>query len=72
MSRFSNSKYDPGSQTAVIGAGMTWGEVYDALAPYNVTVVGGRVPDVGVAGLVLSAGNDRFSFPPSFVLTIVC
>ena len=57
MSRFSNFEYDPNSQTAVIGAGMTWGQVYDALAPYNVAVVGGRLPQVGVAGLLLSGGK---------------
>ena len=71
MSRFSNLEYDSASQTAVVGAGMTWGQVYDALAPHNVSVVGGRSPDVGVAGLVLSAGNDYFSFLQSFLLIIV-
>ena len=64
MSRFSNLEYDPNFRTAVVGAGMTWGQVNDALAPYGVSAVGGRFPDVGVAGLVLSAGNNHFSFFP--------
>ena len=70
MSRFSNLTYDSASQTAVVGAGMTWGQVYDGLAPYGVSVVGGRLPDVGVSGLVLGGGNDHFSFLPSFMLMI--
>ena len=63
MSRFSKSEYDPISQTVVIGAGLTWGEVYDVLALYNVSVVGGRLPDVGVSGLVLGGGNDHPESP---------
>ena len=51
---------------------MTWGEVYKALAPQGVSVVGGKLPNVGVSGLVLSGGDDQFSFPPSFVLMIIC
>ena len=65
MSRFSNLAYNAGSQSAVVGAGMTWGQVYDALTPHGVSVVGGRFPDVGVAGLVLSAGNHHLSTLPS-------
>ena len=71
MSRFSTLEYDSGSQTAIVGAGMTWVQVYDALAPHGVSVVGGRFPDVGVAGLVLSAGNYHFSFLLNFILMIV-
>ena len=70
MSRFSNLTYDSSSQSAVVGAGMTWGQVYDALAPYGVSVVGGKLPDVGVSGLVLS-GGDYLSPLPGFVLMIV-
>ena len=62
MSHFFNSENDSGSQTAVMGAGMTWDQVYEVLAPRNIGVVGGRLSYVGVAGLVLSGGNDHFSF----------
>ena len=71
MSRFSKSEYDPVSQTAVIGAGLTWGEVYDFLEPYGVSVVGGRLPQVGVSGVILSGGIDQLKFLPSFVLIYV-
>ena len=41
---------------------MTWGKVYEVLALHDVSVVGGRFADVGVAGLVLSGGDDHFVF----------
>ncbi|KAG5637106.1 hypothetical protein H0H81_005744 [Sphagnurus paluster] len=56
MSRFSDVTYDTTSQTAVIGAGLIWDDVYAALAPYNVNVVGGRVSGVGIAGFTLGGG----------------
>ncbi|TFK39177.1 hypothetical protein BDQ12DRAFT_734991 [Crucibulum laeve] len=56
MYRFSEVTYNSASQTAVIGAGLIWDDVYAALAPYNVNVVGGRVTGVGVAGFILGGG----------------
>jgi FAD/FMN-containing dehydrogenase len=41
--------YNPGSQTADIGAGLVWDDVYAALEPHGVNVVGGRTTGVGVA-----------------------
>jgi FAD/FMN-containing dehydrogenase len=38
---------------ARVGTGAKWGDVFDFLAPFNLSVVGGRVSDVGVGGLVL-------------------
>ncbi|KAG5640496.1 hypothetical protein DXG03_008325, partial [Asterophora parasitica] len=63
MSRFSEVTYDAASQTAVIGAGLIWDDVYAALAPHNVNVVGGRVTGVGVAGFTLGGGKEeRYSW----------
>ncbi|KAF4621264.1 hypothetical protein D9613_000225 [Agrocybe pediades] len=56
MSRFSDVKYDAHSQTAEIGAGLVWDDVYAALEPHNVSVVGGRVSGIGVAGFTLGGG----------------
>ncbi|KAG6908411.1 hypothetical protein DXG01_004772 [Tephrocybe rancida] len=56
MKRFSEVTYNAATQTAVIGAGLIWDDVYAALAPYNVNVVGGRVTGVGVAGFTLGGG----------------
>ena len=56
MSRFQNLIYDQSKQTVDLGAGLIWDDAYGALDPYNVTVVGGRINGVGVAGLVLGGG----------------
>ncbi|KAJ7833877.1 FAD-binding domain-containing protein [Mycena olivaceomarginata] len=56
MARFSGVVYDAASGTATIGAGLIWDDVYAALAPYGVNVVGGRVSGVGVAGFTLGGG----------------
>lgn len=56
MYRFSQVVYNPATQTAQIGAGLIWDEVYAALDPYGVNVLGGRVSGVGVAGLILGGG----------------
>ncbi|KAJ3508178.1 hypothetical protein NLJ89_g5895 [Agrocybe chaxingu] len=56
MYRFSEVKYNEASQTAEIGAGLVWDDVYAALEPYNVNVVGGRVTGVGVGGFILGGG----------------
>lgn len=44
------------SSTVTFGAGLTWLQVYEALEPYGLAVTGGRVPSVGVAGLLLGGG----------------
>jgi FAD/FMN-containing dehydrogenase len=45
-----------------IGAGMRWGDVYSILDPKGLTVFGGRIPMVGISGLLLS-GEPHLSFP---------
>ncbi|KAH7904379.1 FAD-binding domain-containing protein [Hygrophoropsis aurantiaca] len=56
MSKFSEIKYDASSQTVEIGSGLLWDDVYAALEPHGVNVVGGRVTGVGVAGFILGGG----------------
>ncbi|KAF5327622.1 hypothetical protein D9619_004635 [Psilocybe cf. subviscida] len=56
MYRFSNIVYKQESQTVEIGAGLLWDDVYAALEPHSVNVVGGRVTGVGVAGFTLGGG----------------
>ncbi|KAF9009143.1 hypothetical protein BDZ89DRAFT_1048015 [Hymenopellis radicata] len=41
----------PQLRLPLFGTGLSWDEVYAALDPYGVNVVGARVPDPGVAGL---------------------
>ena len=65
MFRFSEVTYDSSSQTATIGSGLIWDDVYAALAPYGVNVVGGRVTGVGVAGFTLGGGKFHWIIVPS-------
>lgn len=39
--------------TTYVGAGNRWGDVYRALSPSNLAVIGGRNADIGVGGLTL-------------------
>ncbi|KAG8724004.1 hypothetical protein FRC09_000812 [Ceratobasidium sp. 395] len=51
-----------GSVGAVdIGSGLIWDDVYAALEPYNVTVVGGRATGIGVGGFTLGGGYSWLS-----------
>ncbi len=56
MSRFGKVIYHSKNQTVDVGSGLLWNDVYEILDPENVTVIGGRVGSVGVAGLILGGG----------------
>ena len=56
MTRFKDVVYNANSGTADIGTGLVGDAVYEALEPYNVSVLGGRVRDVGIAGFTLGGG----------------
>ncbi|KAJ6583298.1 hypothetical protein B0H10DRAFT_886542 [Mycena sp. CBHHK59/15] len=56
MSRFSGVTYNKARGTVTVGSGLIWDDVYEALAPHGVNVVGGRVSGVGVAGFTLGGG----------------
>ena len=47
MSKFNNISYDAEQNTVTLGTGLTWDQVYDALDPLSVNVVGGRMNGVG-------------------------
>ncbi|KAF9009155.1 hypothetical protein BDZ89DRAFT_1048024 [Hymenopellis radicata] len=49
----------PQLRLSLFGTGLSWDEVYAALDPYGVNVVGSRVPGPGVAGLSLEEGKYR-------------
>lgn len=59
---FDQVHYDAANDVATIGAGAKWGDVYDQLDAYNVTVVGGRVSDVGVGGLILGSESTSYDY----------
>ncbi|KAI0260019.1 hypothetical protein BC834DRAFT_1044925 [Gloeopeniophorella convolvens] len=56
MARFRDITVNSTAGTVELGPGLTWDEVYTALEPTGVIVVGGRIPGVGVGGLLLGGG----------------
>ncbi|KAH7047422.1 FAD binding domain protein, partial [Macrophomina phaseolina] len=51
----------PERDQASIGPGNTWFDVYTALEPEGLAVIGGRVAEIGVGGLTLGGGISFFS-----------
>lgn len=65
LSNFNQVNYDVANSVVSIGAGQRWENVYTQLDAYNVTVVGGRVLDVGVGGLTLGSKlNSILAYRP--------
>jgi FAD/FMN-containing dehydrogenase len=52
---------DAGARTVRVGGGVTWGELDRATQAHGLATPGARVPDVGVAGFVLSGGHGWLS-----------
>ncbi|KAF7191854.1 Bifunctional solanapyrone synthase, partial [Pseudocercospora fuligena] len=50
------------NQTMAVGPGMRWGDVYNHLNGTDLTVIGGRIGSVGVAGLLLGGGVAFYSY----------
>ncbi|KAL8654751.1 MAG: hypothetical protein Q9226_003315 [Calogaya cf. arnoldii] len=61
MSMLNEVEYNAAKNQVKVGAGQRWGDVYKQLDAYNVTVVGGRVLEVGVGGLILGCGLSYLS-----------
>jgi FAD/FMN-containing dehydrogenase len=53
--------FDPASMTVRVGPGNDWEDVHKALEGTNVTVVGGRIGEVGVGGYVVGGGLSFLS-----------
>lgn len=64
LSRLTTLKFDLAEETVTIGSGLRWGDVYDGLAQYNRTAVGGRLLDIGVGGLILGSTGALLSLSP--------
>lgn len=45
-------------QIVSLGPGALWGDVYTALDSSGISVIGGRIPSVGVGGLILGGASD--------------
>ncbi|KAI0260037.1 FAD dependent oxidoreductase [Gloeopeniophorella convolvens] len=61
MARFRDITVNSNAGTVELGPGLTWDEVYTALEPAGVNVIGGRIPGVGVGGVLLGAGYSYIS-----------
>ncbi|KAL8843654.1 MAG: hypothetical protein Q9176_001862 [Flavoplaca citrina] len=66
MHKMKGVDYDAQSETVRLAMGNTWGEVYGNLTQYNRIVVGGRLPDVGMA--LVSGGMCRPSRYPGLCI----
>ncbi|KAH9167831.1 FAD-binding domain-containing protein [Lactarius sanguifluus] len=56
LARFDKVTVNSTARTVELGAGLTWDQVYAALDPFGINVIGGRVRGVGVSGLTLGGG----------------
>ena len=61
MANFEHLEHNTHTQTVHVGPGNKWISVYRALEGSGRTVLGGRVPDVGLGGLLLGGGIPNFS-----------
>ncbi|KAK4235969.1 bifunctional solanapyrone synthase [Achaetomium macrosporum] len=61
LSRLDAVSINADASLVSVGPGQRWGNLLAALDPYNVTVVGGRLPGLGVGGFLLGGGFSYFS-----------
>lgn len=61
MNRVCNVKISDDRSSIAFGPGKTWKHIYEYLADYDVSVIGGRTGDVGIGGLILGGGLPSFS-----------
>ncbi|KAI1264037.1 hypothetical protein F5Y18DRAFT_94427 [Xylariaceae sp. FL1019] len=54
------TQFDGVTETAEIGSGARWGEVYSELEKHGRVVAGAREPQVGVGGFLLGGGNTFY------------
>ena len=69
MHKMTTVEYDAASETVRLGMGNTWGDVYQALIPYERIVVGGRLAPVGMALVTGGKKRDIYFAAPYFAST---
>ncbi|KAF2834216.1 FAD-binding domain-containing protein, partial [Patellaria atrata CBS 101060] len=57
LGRLNRTTVTSSQEVAQVGPGAKWSDVIEYLDPYSLTVLGGRVPSVGVGGLILGVGG---------------
>ena len=53
LSKLKQISISDDKQVLSLGPGGRWGDVYTFLDPHGVSVIGGRIPQIGVAGVIL-------------------
>lgn len=66
LQRFNQVTINSDRSVASLGPGGRWGDVYAALDPYGVSVIGGRIPHVGVGGLILGGLSSPKPFTDQY------
>ncbi|KAI4189499.1 MAG: hypothetical protein LQ348_003782 [Seirophora lacunosa] len=61
LQRLNTTQVNSEGTITQVGSGNRWINVYQYLTPKNLSVVGGRVSDIGVSGLTLGGGISYFS-----------
>ncbi|KAL4937943.1 hypothetical protein BDV06DRAFT_65175 [Aspergillus oleicola] len=61
LNRLTNATINTAKKTISVGPGLTWYDVYAALAPYGRAAIGGRMKTIGVPGLTLIGGFHYFN-----------
>ncbi|PVI02241.1 putative 6-hydroxy-D-nicotine oxidase [Periconia macrospinosa] len=61
LGNLNQNSVSPDRGTASVGPGSKWNDVIAYLDPFNVTVLAGRHPNVGVGGLILGGGVSHFT-----------
>lgn len=61
MAQLNSTTLSPDRKQAYLSPGARWMDAVGALEPYSLTVVGGRVGDVGVGGLLVGCGLSFLS-----------
>ena len=61
LASFNEISLSSDKNVLTLGPGGRWGDVYNYLDSYGVSVIGGRINDVGIGGLILGGGYYHFS-----------
>ncbi|KAH7115462.1 FAD binding domain-containing protein [Dactylonectria estremocensis] len=61
LAKLDKIEVSEGRDTVSLGPGLRWVDVYTALEPLGITVIGGRDADVGVGGFLMAGGISFLS-----------
>ncbi|KAA8899499.1 hypothetical protein FN846DRAFT_892408 [Sphaerosporella brunnea] len=61
LQRFNSFSLSVDKKVVSFGAGSRWNDVYGFLKPFDLATIGGRIPTVGVSGLITGGGNPFYS-----------